>query len=404
MQLASAIFFVFIAFMQIRIDKKVWGTFVTPGAMLTGGYSLVIVIYGISVQFYDFREIGYETYWALTILTFFCIICSVVASVIQRWLPTEINLPIRDSGRLSLIVVLSTLVAFLPFAIQTSLVYGFFSTDSREELNHGVISHLHVLLSFAIIWYSVATQQSVRFRIVVIVASIAALSLYPVKGWTLIPMAAVVFASLLRGKSHQPTLKYFLVLVGGGTAIFFMIYIMRLDTLDADPLVFFGALEAILLHLVGYILAGIIGFDAILGGLKLQGSLMILFAPLHNMLAVLNGDSFLSPISDVYVQLRDSSVVGNDTNVYSYFGTIIGYGGIVFGGLLAILFLFIAYLSYSVVWRSRSAALRAAFLFIVAGFAFGWFEFYFSQLTFYEIPMLAFIFELLSRRWRRRGV
>lgn len=401
MSLAAAAVLALLSVAFIKLDRWLWGSALTPGVVLASGYAAIVLIYGIASGFYEFADVRWTTHAALALFIGACMLCSVIAAAALRWRRREIHTEVRGSGAAPLTLMLLALTTFLPLAVVTSLANGgLWSTDARDAMSGGLIGHLHVLLAFATVWFAVGGRNRGPFRALLLVTGIAALSLYPVKGWTLIPLVAVILALIYRASGHGSTWKYILLLGLAGTAVFFTIYVARADLGGGDAEVVSEVFSAVFEHFLFYLTAGLFGLDAVIQGLQLPGGPVLLFAPLHNFVALLIGNEFLSPISAVFVDGMESQDTGG--NVYSFLGSTLGYGGVVMGALLALLIVAGAYLCLGIAWRLRSSSLRAAALYCVATFTFGWFEYYLWHLTPYEVTAIALLLSLPALLLRQR--
>ncbi len=386
----------------IRLDRWLWGSAITPGVVLAAGYTVIVLIYSVARSFYEFVEVRWVTYGVLALFIGACMLCSLLAAATLRWRRREIHTKVRGSGSAPLVMMLLALTAFVPVSVFTSVGNGgLWSTDAREAMSSGLIGHLHVVLAFATVWYAVGSRDHVVWRALLLAAALVALSLYPVKGWTLIPLAAVTFALLYRAHGQSSAWKYLPLLGLAGTAVFFTVYLARADFGVGDAEIVAGVFSAVFEHFLFYLTAGLFGLDAVIGGVELHGGLMLLFAPIHNVLAVLTGDTLLSPISDVFVEGMGSHETGG--NVFSFLGSLMGYGGVFVGVLMAVAVVTLAYLLLGLTWRLRLSPLRAAALYMVATLAFGWFDYYLWLLTPYEVVVIALIVTLPTLPLRRRS-
>lgn len=384
-QILFAIFFFAAVLFLMRFDRKHWGTLITPGVVLCVGYAVIVLIYAVALCFLDMPNINSITYAALGIFVILCIFISLLSKIILRWHSNEIFREVKDSRVVPLVFLLVAIVVYSPFALTISLSNAsFWSADVRDDMGRGFVGHMHIVLAFATVWYASSNQRSSWLRTILIVIAIFMLSLYPVKGWTLIPLTAVIYASVFRGGRPSIIWGALVKLCISGVILFFTIYLVRAENVDMTFESLVDLVDAIFLHLLHYLLAGFFGLNAVLDGLELRGGLTILFAPIFNIYASITGENFVSHVSNIYVD----SMFANETsgsNVYSYLGSLIGYGGLIFGTLFAVFFIFTAYLTLGIAWRFRAAPLRAASLYNTAILTFGWFDYYYWLLTPYEI-------------------
>lgn len=392
----AAILLTLISLAFMRLDRFIWGTSYTPGVVLSFSYSIVTLIYTLSKDYYPFVEIAWTTFAGLALCLCACMICSVVSALATGWRNNEFEeVELRRSSA-PLILLISALAIYLPLAVNASLASGgFWLSDTRMLLSRGLVGHLHVLLAFAMVWFFVEGQGGPRFRASVLVSALGALSLYPVKGWTVIPLVAIMLGRQLGAKDKRLGWAFFPLLGVSGMVVFFVIYAAAFGVGANSG---FEALIAIFDHLIFYLTAGLFGLDAVFNGLQLSGGFEKLFAPLYNLLTLVTGEDQVSPISEIYVV--GILTVPTGSNVFSYFGSLIGYGGIIGGLITSLLFVIFGYLLLGFSWRSKISSFRAFALYILATFAFGGFEFYLWHLTPYEIAALALIAALPT--WLRK--
>ena len=261
MSVAGFLVLVAIAIVFARLDRRLWGTAATPGVMLIIGYTGVAGVYAAARVTYYFDEVQAQTYVAVVFLALTCMAASTLSAAALGWRPSEFLLPVTDRGYGARAAVLVLVGAYLPTALVVSLQNGgLWSSETVESLSGGGVGHLHVALAFAVVWYAVSSRDGSKLRLPVLGVAIFSLFLYPVKGWTVIPLTAVTLASILRASRRQywrsPIWRYVLAWAIIGTAVFFGIYIARLE----DPaLVDTDLLDEIFTHFLFYITAGFMG-------------------------------------------------------------------------------------------------------------------------------------------------
>jgi uncharacterized protein DUF6337 len=369
---------------HMRVDATFWGTRLTPGVLLMGGYVAIAAVYAVSSHFYSYNSISPATYLLLAICGLLSSGVSAVVSAAVAWNRAEVRLPVRSSGAGVRGLLLTADFLYGGYAYRLAAAHGgLWSFESLQYLASGAVGHAGVILSFFTVWYAVGSADRKLVRYGIIAASVLVSSFNPVKGWTVIPLVAVALAEAYRPGSKRLGSRPLILAVLGGTAVFFVIYLSRLLSGGANSPVFRQAFDAVFEHLLFYLTAGFFGLNAIVGGLRLAGGLSVLFAPLANLVSAMSGGSYVQIISDVYiVGLRDQ---GHGGNVYSFYGSLTAYTNVGIGLALAFLILALAYIMFAWTWRVRASAARAASLYLFAVLAFGWFEYYLWHLTPYEV-------------------
>ena len=372
------------------LDRRLWGTVATPGFLMFGGYVVVAGIYALARVPYDFVEVGSSTYLVVAGFGVAVMGASQLSARVLRWQASERMTVPLDQGVASRIALLGVLAIFVPLATLTAFsTGGLWSVDSKAALSTGPIAHGHVVLAFATIWYSVTSTDPPRLRLGILMGAFAALTLYPVKGWTMIPLAAVVIGGIIRGGGRAIMGLYALALVLGGTAMFFGVYVVAADWGQLDLEVVTGLGQAVFENFVFYLTAGFIGLNAVIEGLRLNGGLETVLAPFVNAGRFVTGGNYVSVVSDTYVPGMAGHPTGG--NVFSFLGSLLAHLGMVKGLFLAATFVLIGYLGFGVAWRTRAGGLRAAALYLCGISAFGWFDYYFWLPNPYEVTLFGLV-------------
>jgi len=367
-----------------------------------GGYTAIAIVVSLAGLWFEFDDVSLLTYGVILALGLLSMSVSVLAAAFLRWRPTELVLPVQHDGRRARMVLLTLVVTYVPLAAYTAIGQGgLWSSEAAESLSSGVLGHMHVALALATIWYAISNRDGSALRIAILIGAFGGLSLYPVKGWTLVPLAAVVIASFIRSRRGWSTIAYPVSLLALATLLFFGIYLSRVDWDSSNPELVSASVSLVFEHMIFYLTAGFMGLNAIVHGLRLHGGLDTIFAPFVNFVQMLQGgERPVTVISDVYVQGMTDQ--GQGGNVYSFVGTLVGYTAPGIGLAFAGLFVAIGYVILGCAWRTGASVLRAAAVYGTAVFAFGWFEYYFWHLTPLEILLLALLCSLPSLAKRRR--
>lgn len=388
----------FIVFrLHVTLDRRIWGTSVTPGVLIIGGYAAVAFVQAVASLAYEMGELRIATYVFLCGFGVLSMGLSFLTCSALSWKRREYKSKVFGSrGLLRAFVLVISFAYGMAAYILAKNSGGLWSSESMSSLSGGGIGHLHVVLSILAVWYAVDTNDRALSRYIVLAFSLVALSFYPVKGWTLIPMVAIALAQLRRNTGQNRAFWPIILSVGiVGVLLFFGIYSARadLETVTSADL-FVALIEPITVHFLFYLTAGLSGLNAVLGGLQLHGGFEVLFAPIVNVVALMTGDNYVNVISDTYVpSLVEQSTSGN---VYSMLGTLIAYSGPIVGICLAALIVSSSYVFTAWCLRSRSSVLSAAALYVNAMLAFSWFEYYLWHLTVYEVVMISLFIYLLK--------
>lgn len=380
---------------QIRVDARLWEASATPGVLLSGGFTLVAAIYAVASLVYRFNPIHIATYVFLILASLVLVMISLVARSLLPPKSLVRTIRIRKTGkwlRLSLLVV-ALAYGYVAFSIASS-AGGLWSSESMPYLSSGPLGHASILLAFLLIWYAEATEDGKLWRYPLFGLALVAISFNPVKGWTVIPLIAIVLSEMSRGQTGKSRIMPMLVGAAIGVLVFVAIYGARSINSEADNELVLVALQEIAAHFVFYATSGFFGLDAVLQGLELNGGLEILFAPFANIVSLLSNDEYVKIISNIYIiGIQDG---GNGGNVFSMYGSLIGYAGLFLGSVLAVLIVFCSYLFRAYAATSGSNVWTAVSNYFCAILAFGWFEYYFWHLTPFEIILFAAMVSLAA--------
>jgi hypothetical protein len=276
---------------------------------------------------------------------------------------------------------------------------GLWNSSAKEALNRGGLAHLHILLAFVTVVYGGGSSDRWFIRLPLSVVGLVAISLYPVKGWVLIPALGMLImrAGWVGRNPRGWTLAMKLIPIG--VLVFFGIYVARLDWQMMDVAALGNSVAAILRHFVLYSISGLIGLDAVINGLRFPEGPAPLFAPLFNLGAALLGEQYVTIISETFINVFQ--YYPGATNVYSFLGSLIAYTNIPIGSVLAGGIIGCGYVLFASAWRIGSYWARAGASYITALFAFGWFEYYLWHLVPWEVMVLSLLATLAGGIFRR---
>lgn len=381
---------------HLFVDMRLWGTRATPGVALMGGYTLIVGIYAVVSFFYTVKVVGPGVYVLLFIFGLSSIFVSAMICWAVSWRKHMLNVTTSMANAKLRPALIITIIIYTALALPKALESGgLWSGQSEEALAAGLVGHFHVILSFMVVWYACATRDRGVVKGVLYVTAVFALTLYPVKGWILIPAVAVALAEVQKKHREGATIRPLIVMSIVGVLVFFAFYIVKNITGDVSIDFLAVQLGFIFKHFLLYLTAGLFGLDAVVDGLKLSGGLDVIFAPFINVYAAFSNGAYVNIVSDVFNQgFYDMEQSGN---VYSMLGSLVGYAGFYAGIIIALFFLALTYLLFGCSLRLRSSALWAASLYLTSIFAFGWFEYYFWHLRPYEILLFALLVFCVSQ-------
>jgi hypothetical protein len=144
-------------------------------------------------------------------------------------------------------------------------------------------------------------------------------------------------------------------------------------------------------HLIGYLVAGIIGLDQLL--LELQpvafggGGLSYAFAPFVNIARFIVGaGDYVNTVNPLYLIIHSSDLI--DSNVFTVFGSLLYRAGWVGAIAITLTYALVSYWIWTR-WRMRESALAcAAGTWWMAPLLFSWFDPYFTSFSVIEILVI----------------
>src|SRR5690606_3307243 len=148
-------------------------------------------------------------------------------------------------------------------------------------------------------------------------------------------------------------------------------------------------------HMLLYYVSGTASMNAYFSANNPVGlEVEMLYRTIFNVLNILFGDSkeVKTVISDEWTSIGN----GTQINVKTFFGTIYLYGGM-FKGILAVIFY-----SFNIHAFFRLSRMKNSFIFLVlyclllSMLFFGWFDFYFNTVQYYESIFIAIILYFLK--------
>ena len=387
-------FLIEIVFLGI-IEKRHWGTWITPLNVLSVPYALSVITIILYRKFVpDIPEFYYPSLiiWMFGLLLFE--FPSIVKSRSISSLPKRkyINILITDSDDsyklLRNIAYFSIIISLIKIRNLSGALSSFGSDSfSAQYQSSSIYNHLSVLVSCIFSYAIYKYDSNHKTSIIIIVGSLIGMFAIGTKSWIIAPFLIGYYARLLTGKlklSFKTTIFPILIIF----IIFFTSYYISLvflveGELSNEILSFIGN------HFVDYFCSGALtlGIDYKMGFVE-PDMTSALFAPPLNIFNALFGFDYIYTINPIFI---DIGVLGT-SNVRTFFGTIAAYSKsiIVFVIITSILSYFI-YSIYAKACKSNSIFLLLANSANLTFLTFGFFDFYWLTLSSYEIPALFLI-------------
>ncbi len=378
----------------LAIDKKIFGTYLTPTNIIGIPFLLIILLNKIFLKGAGFVELFTPMLWVWSIGLFCFWLGGIIITMPLLGKTVETNRPFVQLDvppeQLSRIFLVISYILILLASLNIIKAYlsagGKINSDVFEkEAGSGIGAHALLMLRYFMIYFIVyaLSKRAGLMSWTVVIVTLFFTIIYKSKTWILIPLVASIFGRiLLSGKYFN--VKHLTLFFGLGILVFWVTY----------SLSFGHSASALFIkqHFTAYINAGILGFSEYLRLDREVGiSFEFLFQPVVNIFYKIIGESPKGIISNLLV------AIGNEyeTNVKTLFGSIYIYGGW-FGGLItSFIWGILTYSALVLTLRLKSISVFVLYLFILGACFFGWFDVYFNHIAFYEIPLLViFLFVL----------
>lgn len=149
-------------------------------------------------------------------------------------------------------------------------------------------------------------------------------------------------------------------------------------------------------HMTGYLFSGILGFgEHINEKLPIGGHASNLIMPFKNLWNYITGNNIKGVVSNYHVFIDKNDLV--DVNVKTFFGTILINAGVLWSFIYIFFLSILLYFNWIMAGLTRNYWLTILYAFIASPLVIGWFDFYYNQLTFVELPVIIILITIISR-------
>jgi len=385
------------------IDGRLWGTYFTPIAILVWPFFILLLIslayLKANFKQFDLNDIlvpiwliGLLFFWIGGLFVKLIFSKAKINSIHTLAFSNEINI---TKSKLRLLILLSYPiilgVGLKIYFLLTKFNFNLANQDFRKNLGSGLLAHsilfLTVITIFLIIYFEKTYYK--KHQIIIIIFTLLFSIFYGVKSWIIIPLVSAFLGRLLIQKTKLKLKHGLIILIP--LVVFWIIYQISLGWSSTNN-------EFIVRHMADYLLAGPIGFsEHLTQGLPIGTNPEYAFTPLINIFRFIIGEKPLNTISDYFVTIP----TGFTPNVKTFFGTLYIYGGYTF--IFTSFILGVIFYSYLLIHNYLSNSNFTPFIttlysFMLGLLFMGWFDIYATQLSFYEVPIIAlflhFIFKL----------
>lgn len=385
-------FFLLIVILLVLSEKSQWGSWITPLTVLAVPYTLSVILIIIYRQFVPGIPAFYFpslTIWIIGLLLFK--ISSILHAKCLEPHYKQKHFKI-ESTRYDDSYHLLRNIAYICIGISLLKIRslsGTLSSFGSDEFSDGyqsssILNHLSVLSGCVFSYAIYKCDRNHKSAFIIIVGSLIGMFAIGTKSWIIAPFLIGYYARILTGKSKfsiKTTLFPLLIII----LIFFFSYYLSLviwgdNEISNEILTFIGN------HFIDYCCSGALtlGIDYKMGFIEPQMT-ESLFAPVLNVFNALFNLDYVQVVNPVFI---DVGALGS-SNVRTFFGTIIAYSkNPVLYMALTLIFSFIIYHIYRISRKSQSVFLLLANTANLCFLTFGFFEFYWLNLSCYEIPII----------------
>jgi oligosaccharide repeat unit polymerase len=388
-------------------DKKVFANYFSPVIILSYPILIVVTITFITGPWLEFNPIsselfllmivGIALFWAGSLFW-----SRIVPLKVTEKFVNKISRPFNfasASFQKTVLIIAWVVILFLSWSfISTYRKYNNTDAIGTEEFVHSfggssLAGHIMGLtIPLLIIFIGIVKKKD--YLIIITILFLLAISvLYQVKTWLYVP----IIGGLLLRFFNKTQIKIKIVNV-----IIFVIVVMILFGLtymfamqDRKDFSFFEKVGLLFNHFMGYLFAGILGFGEHMNQHMPVGETpRALFMPFINLYHFIAGNPPEGVVSSYHVFIDKNNLV--DVNVKTFFGTILINGGYLIGCIYVVGLSIFLYFLWIVATIAKNFWFIVLYVFFASALVLGWFDFYYNQLPFLELPAYLIIIIFVS--------
>lgn len=377
-----------------KIERIIYGTWVTPFFLLAAPYTIVALAAFFFVSTLGFEPLYTESViiWIAGLFLFF--LCGLIIA-----LPLNKTIRIKTKGNrgfryekesehlgLVLAWIAILVMSFALLASLRSLGWQQIGTDDFAE-SYGSSWHGHVRnfsMGVAIFLIGTAKRRDI-FKIITVFIMFGLYILYPVKSWVYIPMIAG-FIYRFASDRAKPSIAKFVVFIFMGLFFFHISYLIKFGVANAKSLFDFEVYEFITRHFVQYLFSGVLTLGKVVedGLLIFHGDPQKVFSPFLNLYSFVFGAKLTNPIETEFITI--STYYDFSANVHTFFGNLLINLNFIPAIVYLICFSLIIYGLFVITTITKNCWLEVVWVFSGALLSLGWFNSYFIHLPAIEVP------------------
>jgi hypothetical protein len=402
-----AVLFTEVLFFTI-IDRKTYGNYLSPVLILSYPIITVIAFALCFGSYFGFKPVsssllilnicGLLVFWSGSFFWNTIIPKGTLAKIAEGYKTPKTKLTASLSRTIFIIswcvigfMAYSFLITFLKYRSVSSI-----GTDefARDYGGSGLAGHILGLSIPLMIYFIGVAKRKDYITMLTICGLLAAALLYQVKTWLYVPLIAGVLLRFYNEKKLTIKLPYIIFSI---IAVFILFELTYLFSLRGDGNTFAENNYLMFKHFMGYIFAGVIGFgEHIKEGLPIGKNPEALLMPFVNLYNLLAGNEVTGVVSPYHVLIDYKGL--EDVNVKTFFGTILITGGYIAGITYTVFISIALYFIYIFASITRNYWFVVLYTFFASALFLGWFDFYYNQLPFVELPVYIIVFIFLTNK------
>ena len=388
-------------------DRKVFANYFSPAIILSYPILIIVTITFVAAPLFGFNAVSSELL-LITIagLLLFWTGSFVWSKIIPRKIVDKIagkfslSYDIESSSFQKKVLLIAWIVIlYLSWSfISTYLKYNDSDAIGTEEFVHSfggssIAGHIMGLTIPLLIIFIGRVKKGDYLIIITILFLLTISVLYQVKTWLYVP----IIGGLLLRYFNKPKIKikviYIVIFVITIMILFGLTYVFAMQ--DRKDFSFFEKVGLLFNHFMGYLFAGVLGFgEHMKQHLPVGESPRALIMPFVNIYHLVARHSLEGVVSNYHVFIDKENLV--DVNVKTFFGTILINGGYLIGSIYIVCLSFILYFLWFIATIAKNFWFVVLYVFFASALVLGWFDFYYNQLPFLELPVYMIIIIFVS--------
>ncbi|TDQ73500.1 DUF6337 family protein [Sphingobacterium yanglingense] len=388
----------------VILDRRMYNTYYTPSIFLSVPFLAICILYDLNAERLGYYKLNYDVLYIWVFGLFFFWFAGVITNLI---VPVKI-VPRSTLEKENDVIIFSKKLTSFTFFLSIILTYFLYNAfrlyitsggDVVEEyLGKGFQAHLILQLKFLSIFsfLSLFVKGKKVHKLqssYIVFVSLALSVFYGTKSGILLLLISYFFAWVFFF-NKRITLVHIISALVFGFGVFYISYSMVFG--DWAPV------EDIFNHMILYYVSGTAGMNAYFSSFGSTGlEPEMIFRPIFNTIALISGnrEEVKVAFSDIFTNIGEGRVI----NVRTFFGTLYMYGGTKIAILAIFIFSFICHLILKKGLLTYNLMYLALYTFILSIICFGWFDFYFNSLLFYETIAFALFLNLIFLTKKRNA-